>query len=212
MRLAKNTLFVVLLCALAGCGAAELWAQSASTGAVSGMVQDKSGAVIPGTTVKLTNTGTGTVRTVATDNTGSFTFPLLPPGNYEAQFTAKGFKAATAGPVTVNVTETAVVNVTMEVGTQEQTVTVNSQAALLQTESTTLGGLVGPREVTQLPLATRNYTQILALFPWCGGQCQQRQHVGTRFTRCRGERQHAIQQQLSDGRRGCKQLPFGCGF
>ena len=165
MKLAKKALFVVLLCALAGCGAAELWAQSASTGAVSGIVHDKSGAVIPGASVKLTSIGTGTARTVTTDNAGSFTFSLLPPGDYSAMFTAQGFKAATAGSVTVNVTETTVVNITMEVGTQEQTVTVNAEAEILQTENPTLGGLVGARGVTELPLATRNYTQILALFP-----------------------------------------------
>ena len=142
MKLAKKALFVVLLCALAGCGAAELWAQSASTGAVSGIVHDKSGAVIPGASVKLTSIGTGTARTVTTDNAGSFTFSLLPPGDYSAMFTAQGFKATTAGSVTVNVTETTVVNITMEVGTQEQTVTVNAEAEILQTENPTLGGLV----------------------------------------------------------------------
>ena len=178
MRLAKKALFVVLLCALAGCGAVELWAQSASTGAVSGTVQDKSGAVIPGAIVKLTNAGTGTVRTVATDNTGTFTFPLQPPGNYSVAFTAQGFKTATAGPVAVHVTEITVVNITMEIGAQAQTVTVNSQAQVLQTESTTLGGLVGSREVTQLPLATRNYTQILALFPGVVGNVNNANTLG----------------------------------
>ena len=94
MRLAKKVVFfLVFLCALVACVSAELWAQSASTGAISGIVQDKSGAVIPGASVKLTNIGTGTARTVATDGTGSFTFSLLPPGDYSAVFTADGIQS-----------------------------------------------------------------------------------------------------------------------
>jgi hypothetical protein len=179
VRLAKKVVFfLVFLCALVACVSAELWAQSASTGAISGIVRDTSRSVIPGASVKLTNIATGTARTVVTDGTGSFTFSLLPPGDYSAVFTAMGFKVATTGPVTVNVTETTVVNITMEVGAQAQTVTVNSQAEVLQTESTTLGGLVGSKEVMELPLATRNYTQILALFPGVVGNVNNANTLG----------------------------------
>ena len=178
MRMFQKMLGVVFLYALAACVTAGLWAQSASTGAISGIVKDTSGAVIAGASVTLTNIATGTARTVATDGTGSFTFSLLPPGDYQAVFTAQGFKVATTGPVKVHVTETTVVNITMEVGAQAQTVTVNSSAEVLQTQDTTLGGLVGSKEVTELPLATRNYTQILALFPGVVGNVNNANTLG----------------------------------
>jgi Carboxypeptidase regulatory-like domain/TonB-dependent Receptor Plug Domain len=140
-------------------------AQSSATGALTGTVTDPSGAVIVGATVTATNTGTGQTRTVTSDATGAYRFSLLPPGNYDVKFSAKGFKTTEVPSITVNVTETPMLNHTLEVGSQSQNVTVQSSAETIQTQNPTVGQLIGSHEMTALPLSSRNYTQILDLSP-----------------------------------------------
>ncbi len=157
---------VVLACMFGLCvGAAPLLAQSSTTGALTGVVSDPSGAVIAGAMVTVTNLGTGEVRTVTTAATGDYKFSLLPPGNYSVRFSAAGFATTTVPSVTVDVTETPVLNRTLTVGAQAQQVTVESTAETIQTQNATIGTLVGSHEITALPLSTRNYTQIISLSP-----------------------------------------------
>jgi len=140
-------------------------AQTSSTGALTGTVTDPSGAVISGATVTATNVGTGQSRTTTTDSSGSYKFSLLPPGNYSVKFSASGFKTAEVPSVAVNVTETPVLNKSLEVGAQSEKITVESTAETIQTQNATNGGLVGSQEVVDLPLVSRNYTQIVNLSP-----------------------------------------------
>jgi hypothetical protein len=143
--------------------ASSLLAQSAGTGALTGTVTDPSGAVVPGVTVVLVSAETNQTRTVTTSNDGSYKFSLLPPGNYRVRFSASGFKTSEVPSVAVNVTETPVLDRTLEVGSQSEQVTVEATTELLQTASSTLGTTVASNTVTGLPLSNRNYTQILAL-------------------------------------------------
>jgi Carboxypeptidase regulatory-like domain len=138
--------------------------QTASTGALNGTVTDPSGAVIAGATVTLTS-ATGEVRTATTDASGSFKFSLLQPGTYSVKFSAAGFKTASVPAVTVNVTETAVLNRNLEVGAQTEQITVQATAEQLQTQNATNGGTVSGQEITSLPLVSRNYTQVISLSP-----------------------------------------------
>lgn len=140
-------------------------AQSASTGAIEGTVTDPSGGVISGATVTATNVATGQSRSATTDGNGSYRFSLLPPGNYDVKFSAPGFQTAEVPSVTVNVTETPVLNRRLEIGAQTQQVTVESTAETIQTQNATIGGLVSGQTVTDLPLSTRNYTQVIDLSP-----------------------------------------------
>ena len=140
-----------------------LFAQSAGTGALTGTVTDPSGGVIPNVAVTLTNTDTNQARTAATGADGGYKFALLPPGTYRIRFSAAGFKTAEVSAVTVNVTETPVLDRALEIGAQSEQVSVDAQAETLETASSTLGNTVGNRTVTALPLSSRNYTQILAL-------------------------------------------------
>jgi hypothetical protein len=144
-------------------GARGLIAQSAGTGALAGTVTDSSGAVIPNATVTVTNTETNQARTITTGTDGTYKFALLPPGTYRVRFSAVGFKAAEVPSVTVNVTETPVLNRSLDVGTQSEAVVVQAEAAALQTQNATLGTVVGAQAVTSLPLTNRNYTQILSM-------------------------------------------------
>lgn len=146
-------------------GLPRLMAQTPSTGAVTGTVTDPSGGVISGATVTLTDTATGQVRTATTDANGSYRFGLLEPGNYSVTFSASGFNSTTVPSVTVNVTETSVLNRKLEVGAATTKVTVEANVEAVQTTNAANGGIVSGQEITSLPLASRNYTQVISLSP-----------------------------------------------
>ena len=101
-----------------------VWAQSATTGGLTGVVTDPSGGVISGATVTLTSTTTGQSRTATTDASGNYKFSLIPPGTYSLKFEAPGFKTSTVSSVTVSITETAVLSQKLEIGAQTSEVTV----------------------------------------------------------------------------------------
>jgi hypothetical protein len=154
---------LTLGCALLMLCVPPLAAQSAGTGALAGTVTDPSGGAIPGVTVTLTSIDTNQTRTAITGTDGIYKFSLLPPGSYRVRFSANGFKTAEATSVTINVTETPVLDQTLQIGSQTEQVTVEAQTEALQTSSSTLGTVVSSATVTALPLSTRNYTQILGL-------------------------------------------------
>jgi hypothetical protein len=140
-----------------------LWGQTADTGAIAGTVMDASGGVAQRATVTATNLATGQLRAVATGGDGAYNIALLQPGVYSLQFSAEGFKTAEREGVNINVTETPVVDQTLEVGSRNDKITVQENIETIQTASSSLGTVVGQRSVTGLPLTTRNYTQILSL-------------------------------------------------
>lgn len=138
-------------------------AQSAGTSGLTGTVKDPSGASIPNVAVTLTSLATGQARNTTTGADGSYRFTLLPPGDYGIKFAASGFKTSDVPSVTLAVTETPSLDRTLEVGAQSEEVTVTTNAEVLQTQSSTLGTVVNSRAITELPLASRNYTQVLSL-------------------------------------------------
>jgi Carboxypeptidase regulatory-like domain/TonB-dependent Receptor Plug Domain len=154
-------------------------AQSAATGALIGTITDPSGAVVAGATVTATNLGTGQTRETVTDASGLYRISQLAPGNYSLKFSAAGFKTDEVPSVAVNITETPTVNRTLVIGTQSQEVTVNATTvATVQTENATVGALVSSETVTDLPLSTRNYTQIIDLSPGVGANVATATSVG----------------------------------
>jgi hypothetical protein len=144
--------------------ALPLWAQTGGTGALTVTVTDPSGAAVPAARITVRNE-TGLVRTSVSDASGTFTFTLLPPGPYAVSISAPGFKTVETPAVQVDVSETHVLPETLEVGTQSQQVTVTAREQALQTESSTLGTVIGSEDITTLPLVTRNFTQIASLSP-----------------------------------------------
>jgi hypothetical protein len=162
----SKPVFALFLCfaVLFAC-TSPVWAQTASTGALTGTVTDPSGGVIVGATVELTSRATGQGRTTTSDSAGTYIFSLLQPGNYSVKVSAVGFKTAQVDSVTVSVAETPVLNQKLEVGAQTEQVTVESTTETIQTQNATNGGVVGSQEITELPLVSRNYTQIVNLSP-----------------------------------------------
>ena len=157
---------VCLLCVMVFvlfAGIPSLHAQSAGTGALTGSVTDPSGASIPNATVTLTNTQTNQARTATSGTDGTYRFTLIPPGIYRVRFGASGFKTAEVSTFPVSVTETPVLDRTLEIGAATEQVTVEAVVETLQTATSSLGTTVGSRVMTALPLSNRNYTQIIGL-------------------------------------------------
>jgi hypothetical protein len=163
MKFKTASLSKFLVVALLVFFAQSVWAQSAGTSGLAGSVKDPSGASIPNVTVTATHTSTGQTRTSTTGADGSYRFTLLPPGEYKVKFAVMGFKTSEVGGVTLNVTETPELDRTLEVGGQNEQITVEAAAETLQTQSSTLGTTVNSKAVVELPLSNRNYTQIVGL-------------------------------------------------
>lgn len=155
-------IILVFLCLLAP---APALAQTGNTGALTGSVTDSNGAVVAGVQITVTNEATGEARTVVSQSNGSYGIPQLLPGSYRLEFSRSGFKVAEKKGLPINVTETARFDVQLVVGTVQETVTVTVEEALLQTESSALGRVTDSALVSNLPLVTRNFTQIVTLSP-----------------------------------------------
>ena len=153
-----------MACAV-GMGASKMCAQTASTGAITGVVLDPSGAVIPGVLVELSQGGYEEVRSFKSDENGQFGFVLLAPGTYQLRASKTGFTRYTLPAVHVTVTETLRLEVQIQVLTRSERQEVFSSPLMIQPDTSTLGREANERTVSSLPLATRNFAQITVLSP-----------------------------------------------
>ena len=171
-------LLSMLLASLVVLGASNVLAQTSGTGALSGTIKDPSGAAVPGATVTAVSSATGQVRTGTTSQTGTYSFTLLQPGDYLVVIEATGFATAQIPTVTVTVTETTVLDYSLQVGTLSESMTVTAAAPLVQTTNAALGTTVVARTVTDLPLSTRNYTSLLAMSAGANAPVQNASQIG----------------------------------
>jgi hypothetical protein len=134
------------------------FAQStAANGTIEGTVQDNSGGVLPGVTVTVVHIETGTERSTITNEKGLYRAPLLPLGTYRVSAELQGFKKFEQTGVKLSVGETAVVNLTLAVGTVSETITVSSQdIPALDSARIDIGHTMTDLEVHTLPLVARN--------------------------------------------------------
>ena len=153
--------YLLALVGLFGCGAA--WGQT--NGSIRGIVNDPSGAVVPGATVTATLAGTATQRSAVSDKDGAFDIPELPVGTYEVNADAQGFKKFVAKTVVVSIGHVNFITVTLQVGATNDTVTVEANAVQVETTSTQLGAVMTDQSIRELPLSTRNTYQLLQLQP-----------------------------------------------
>jgi hypothetical protein len=150
---------VAMLCVLAATGRAQ------TSGEITGLVNDSSGAAVVGANVTVTNKATGATRKIMTNSEGLYTFPSLLPGIYELRVEQSGFKTAHLDNIRLEVQQTARLDVTMEVGQVSETVAITTNSALLNTENTTIGTVIENKIVTELPLNGRQYLNLVALSP-----------------------------------------------
>jgi hypothetical protein len=123
---------------------------------ISGKVLDTSGAAVPNAKVQAVNTATNDTLTATTDGTGTYSIPLLRPGNYKVTATANGFKQFSRDQVLLEAARNVGLDITLEVGAMTETVEVTAQAAMLDTTSASRGGVVTTQHVAELPLNARN--------------------------------------------------------
>src|SRR2546425_6010776 len=136
-----------------------------ATGTISGVVQDPSGAVIPGVSVTVKNVDRGTARTLITDEGGRYTAPDLTRGNYEGQGQLAGFQTEVRSGITLTVGREAVVNLALKVGQLADTVTITGEAPLVESTTAAMSSLVDERTIRDLPLNGRSWDNLALLQP-----------------------------------------------
>lgn len=143
---------------------AAAFAQGGATGAISGTVQDKSGGVITGAKVAISNDATSErARSLTTDSSGLFTATLLPVGSYTLDVSASGFATTKFPGILVRITETTSVTAVLAVTGVKEEITVTAQVATVDTSSAVTGQALDETTITTLPLATRNFQMLLTL-------------------------------------------------
>ncbi|MGC1453241.1 MAG: carboxypeptidase regulatory-like domain-containing protein, partial [Candidatus Sulfotelmatobacter sp.] len=163
--LLRIALLVVTFCAAA-------WAQD--TGSITGTVKDPSGAAIANAAVTVSSAAHGIDRQTATNSTGDYNVSGLTGGTYDVIITANGFKKYQAKGVKLDVAEKARVDVTLQVGASSTEIVVEgTNVAQVETQSSDLTGTVDSKEISQLELNGRNFTQLVTLTPGVSNQTGQ---------------------------------------
>jgi Carboxypeptidase regulatory-like domain len=158
-----------LLCGIAAgiFALAATFMHAQDTAAVTGSVRDSSGASVVGAQVAVTNAERGINRTTVTNSDGEYSVPALPaPGSYNVTVTAQGFKKFLAKGVALDLAQKARIDVALEVGTASTEVTVQgTSVAQVETESSDLSNTISGKEISQLELNGRDFTQLVGLSP-----------------------------------------------
>ena len=163
-RLLVRAALGVLLLVLLGGGRAT----GSVTASISGTVKDSGGSVIVGATVTATNVETGIHRTTLSNQDGYYSFQSLPLGHYDVEVKQTGFADFRETGLILDVNSALVVDVALQVGNVNQSISVSSTAVHVDTVSTQMGEVIGGKAMTSVPLVSRSYTDLLALQPGVG--------------------------------------------
>ena len=137
----------------------------AVSGTILGVVKDSTGAVVPGATVTLVNTGTSYTRSVVTDASGQYTAPLIPTGTYTVSAEITGFKKSSNTNVLLGVDQKVRIDIALELGAMTEVVEIQAETPLLQTSSSELGTTVVEEQIKTLPLNGRNFVSLTRTVP-----------------------------------------------
>lgn len=168
-------LFLLLFCTVA---------VAQQTGNIVGTVHDASGAVVPDASVLITNMETQFQRVVMTNGSGEYVAPSMPTGTYSITVDRVGFQKLTRIGITLTGASTVTVELELAVGSDAQSIEVTSQLPLLQAQSATVSNLVDNQQMVDLPLATRNFADLVLLTPGA--------HAGTSKNLVEGASAYAI--------------------
>jgi hypothetical protein len=152
----------VALVALLGC--AGLDAQG-TTGSISGFVTDETGAALPGATVTVREADTDQKRVLVADAAGRYAAPQLAPGTYEVTVELQGFRTARVADIPLTIGQDSVVNVRMKVGGIDEQVIVTAEASMVNTRQSSVAALVDEKQIRELPLNGRDFSQLTLLQP-----------------------------------------------
>jgi hypothetical protein len=159
LHILRNWSIVALIFLLApASGRAQL-----ATAELNGRVIDSSGAVLPGATVTVTQTATGLVRSVVTDGTGSYLISNLPTGPYRLDVSLQGFKSYVQTGLVLQVGATPTVNAVLDLGSLEESVTVEAAAPIVDVRSAGISEVVENERIVELPLQGRQVTDLLVI-------------------------------------------------
>jgi hypothetical protein len=156
----------------------------ANLGRIAGSIIDQTGGAMAGATVTVTDTQRGVARVLTTDDAGAYNAPNLTPGTYTVKAEAKGFKTIQRENILIEVGKEIRVDLTLQPGEQQQTITVTELIPMVETTNATLGGTLSNATITELPLNGRNFVNLLSLRPgmqvYLGGGTYTRSSNGTR--------------------------------
>lgn len=144
---------------------AGLLAAQGTTAQIVGRITDPSGSAIPGAAIKLTNVENGSLREAQTNESGSYTFPLLQPGNYRLTITKEGFRPVSRTGIALAVDQVVRIDQELELGTVTQEVVVTSAAPLLESETSAIGQVVDSSKIQSIPLNGRSAFRLVQLTP-----------------------------------------------
>ncbi len=144
-------------------------AQGVTSATLLGTVTDSAGAIVPNASIQVKNLATGQVQQVTTDGQGRYNVAELPIGDYEAQASAAGFQTTVRRGITLTVGQQAVVDFSLMVGQSQQTITVEAQVSQVDTASTAVASFVEQKQINDLPLNGRNFTDLVTLVPGVSG-------------------------------------------
>jgi hypothetical protein len=136
-----------------------------TTGSISGFITDDTNAALPGATVTVRNVETDQNRVVVTDGAGRYRAQQLPPGRYEVTVELQGFRTSKISDFGLTVGQDAAVNVQMKVGGLDEQVTVTGEAALVNMRQSSVAALVDEKQIRELPLNGRDFSQLTLLQP-----------------------------------------------
>ena len=158
--MSKKLVLKLALCLFWACAMA--WGQG-STAQITGSVKDAGGLVVPGAEVKATQTATGATRTVSSAADGTFVLPNLPIGPYMVEITKEGFSKYVQSGIVLQVDSNSQVDAALKVGAVTDQVTVQADAALVETHSNGVGNVVTNQQITEMPLNGRNAMELVFL-------------------------------------------------
>jgi Carboxypeptidase regulatory-like domain len=162
----KNLFFKFLLVSMSiALFGLPAFGQLSPTGSITGTVTDSQAAVVPNASVTAKNKATGEQKTATTSDSGIFRIPAVPSGIYTVTVEVKGFKKTQVTDVKVDVGTPSTVNVTLEVGTAQETVTIVGGGEVIQSQSATIGTTLTGRQITDIPTASRDALDLVLALP-----------------------------------------------
>ncbi len=130
---------------------------------IQGVVSDPAGAVVPEVSIAVTNMATGVANTAKTNERGFYSVPFLAPGGYRIEARKEGFAPVIRDHLMLDVDQIARVDFTLRIGVVAETIEVTAAAALLESETTTMGQVIENKRIAEMPLNLRNYLELAQL-------------------------------------------------